>query len=59
MASAAGTTALPGSVNEGACESSVSSASASMPPASAALTALVVTLLPTTSASGVPPCPWT
>jgi hypothetical protein len=30
-----------------------------MPPASAALTALVVTLLPTTSASGVPPCPWT
>ena len=45
----------PGCVSEGACESSVSSACASMPLASAAFSALVMILLPAMQASLVPP----
>jgi hypothetical protein len=56
IASAAGTTAQPGCVREGACESSVSSACASMPFASAAFTAEVRSRVPTIEASGAPPC---
>ena len=45
----------PGWVSDGACESSVSSAWASMPFASAALTASVTSFEPTTVASLAPP----
>ena len=48
IASAAGTMPQPGWVSDGACESSVSSACASMPLASAAFTAVVTMLLPIT-----------
>ena len=55
MASAAGTTPQPGWVSDAACESSVSSACAAMPLASAAPTALVTMRLPTTPDSRAPP----
>ena len=45
----------PGCMTEGACESSVSSACAHMPLASAALIAVVTMRLPMTQASFVPP----
>ena len=50
-----GTTPQPGWVSEGACESSVSSACASMPLANAALLAVVSRSVVITWASGVPP----
>ena len=56
MASAAGTIPQPGCVRDGACESSVSSACASIPFACAALMALVTMREPITVASAVPPC---
>ena len=49
----------PGCMTEGACESSVSSACAHMPLASAALAALVTNRLPMTHASFVPPSVFT
>ena len=49
----------PGCVSEGACESSVSSACADMPLASAALTAVVTMRVPMTHASFVPPSVFT
>ena len=55
MASAAGTTPQPGWLKLSGWESSVSSAWAAIPPASAALTAVVTTSLPGTEASAVPP----
>jgi hypothetical protein len=55
IASAAGTIAQPGCDSEGACESSVSSACASMPLICAACSALVTMSDPITSACGLPP----
>ncbi len=55
MASAAATTPQPGCVWEAEWESSVSSACASMPFASAAFAAAVTMRLPTTPASFAPP----
>src|SRR6266571_4874121 len=55
LAHAAETLPQPGCVCEGECQSSVSSAWASMPLASAAFAAAVTTLLPITQASLAPP----